>query len=74
MYKAFDQYELKFVACKIHQIHENWTQSNKDIWLKHTLRENKIHRKLNHPNIVELYDTIEVDNVSFCTVLEYCEG
>jgi tousled-like kinase len=27
-----------------------------------------------HPNIVKLYDTLEIDKDSFCTVLEYCEG
>lgn len=29
---------------------------------------------LSHPNIVQLYDTVEIDSSSFCTVLEYCEG
>jgi tousled-like kinase len=29
---------------------------------------------LKHPNIVELYDTVGFDNMSFCTILEYCDG
>ena len=33
-----------------------------------------MHKELNHPNIVRLYDTIEIDNNSFGTILEYCEG
>lgn len=29
---------------------------------------------LSHPNIVQLYDTVEIDASSFCTIMEYCEG
>ena len=29
---------------------------------------------LSHPNIVRLYDTVEINSNSFCTVLEFCEG
>lgn len=43
-------------------------------YIKHALRENEIHKKLNHPRIVKHYDTIEMDNNSFCTVLELCSG
>ena len=43
-------------------------------YIKHALRENKIHRELNHPRIVKHYDTLEVDNNCFCTVLEFCPG
>jgi len=42
--------------------------------VKHALRENNVHKMLSHPNIVQLYDTVEIDANSFCTVLEYCEG
>ena len=38
------------------------------------MRESKIHSELKHPNIVQLYDTVEIDNNSFATILEYCEG
>ena len=43
-------------------------------YIKHAIRENRIQKKLDHPNIVKLLDRIELDNDSFCTVLEYCEG
>lgn len=46
----------------------------KQNYIKHAIRESKIHSELQHPNIVKLYDTVEIDNNSFCTVLEYCEG
>ncbi len=29
---------------------------------------------LNHPRVVSLFDVFKIDNNSFCTVLEYCEG
>lgn len=38
------------------------------------MRESKIHSELKHPNIVQLYDTVEIDNNSFATILEFCEG
>lgn len=40
--------------------------------MKHALRENSVHKMLSHPNIVQLYDTVEIDSSSFCTVLEFC--
>ena len=72
VYQAFDVTDMKWVACKIHQLQENWNENTKNNYIKHALRENKIHRSLQHPNIVKLYDTIEIDKDSFCTVLEYC--
>lgn len=29
---------------------------------------------MNHPNIVRLFDSVEIDKSSFCTVLELCDG
>ena len=34
----------------------------------------RIHRALNHPRIVQFYDIFEIDENSFCIVLEYCAG
>jgi tousled-like kinase len=42
--------------------------------VKHALRESNVQKGLSHPNIVRLYDTVEIDSSSFCTVLEFCEG
>lgn len=42
--------------------------------MKHALREYDIHKKLEHPRIVRLFDVFEIDTSSFCTVLEYCDG
>ena len=38
------------------------------------MREYEIQKSLNHPHIVSLYDVFEIDQMSFCTVLEYCHG
>jgi tousled-like kinase len=52
----------------------NWSEPSKANYIKHAVRESKIHSELKHPNIVRLYDTVEIDNNSFATILEYCEG
>lgn len=41
---------------------------------RHALREYNIHKSLNHPRVVKLFDVFEIDANSFCTVLEYCDG
>ncbi|XP_053720691.1 serine/threonine-protein kinase tousled-like 2 isoform X2 [Synchiropus splendidus] len=41
---------------------------------QHACREYRIHKELDHPRIVKLYDYFSQDTDSFCTVLEYCEG
>lgn len=44
------------------------------IFCRHALREYNIHKALDHPRVVKLYDVFEIDANSFCTVLEYCDG
>ena len=53
VYKAFDMDTMTFVACKIHQLHSGWSEQAKNNYIKHSLRENKTHAELNHPNIVK---------------------
>ena len=74
VYKAYDLENHIYVACKLHQLNQNWKEEVKDNYIKHTIRENQIHKEINHSKIVRHYDTIEIDNNSFCTVLEYCSG
>lgn len=74
VYRGYDVEELRFVACKIHQLSPNWTESIKSNYIKHILRETHVHKSISHPNIVAHYDTVEIDSNSFCTVLEYCNG
>ncbi len=37
-------------------------------------REYSILKRMTHESIVRLFDVFEIDNDSFCTVLEVCEG
>lgn len=74
VYKAYDLEQFKEVACKIHQLNPNWSETAKANYIKHALRETSVHKELSHPNIVKLYDTIEIDSNSFGTILEYCDG
>lgn len=74
VHKAFDLENQRYVACKIHQLNKDWKQEKKDNYVKHALREYDIHKKLEHPRIVKLFDVFEIDVSSFCTVLEYCDG
>ncbi|KAJ8793129.1 hypothetical protein J1605_003806 [Eschrichtius robustus] len=72
--KAFDLTEQRYVAVKIHQLNKNWRDEKKENYHKHACREYRIHKELDHPRIVKLYDYFSLDTDSFCTVLEYCEG
>ena len=74
MYRAYDLQEMREVACKIHQLNPTWSEASKQNYIKHALRENSVHRQLSHPHIVKLFDSVEMDQNSFCTVLEYCDG
>lgn len=74
VFKAFDLTEQKYVAIKIHQLNKNWREEKKQNYHKHACREYRIHKELDHPRIVKLYDYFSLDTDSFCTVLEYCEG
>ena len=74
VYKAYDLENHMYVACKLHQLNQNWKEEVKDNYIKHTIRENQIHKEINHSQIVKHFDTIEIDNNSFCTILEYCSG
>ncbi|XP_029953647.1 serine/threonine-protein kinase tousled-like 2 [Salarias fasciatus] len=74
VFKAFDLTEQRYVAIKIHQLNKNWREEKKENYHKHACREYRIHKELDHPRIVKLYDYFSLDTDSFCTVLEYCEG
>lgn len=74
VYKAYDLENNMEVACKIHQLNPQWSDSIKDNYIRHTIRENQIHKEIVHSKIVRHYDTIEIDLSSFCTVLELCTG
>ena len=74
VHKAYDLKEQRYTACKIHQLNKDWKDEKKANYIKHAVREYNIHKQLDHPRIVKLYDVFEIDNNSFCTVLQYCDG
>ncbi len=74
VHKAFDLKEQRYVACKVHQLNKDWKEDKKANYIKHAIREYNIHKSLDHPRVVKLYDVFEIDANSFCTVLEYCCG
>uniref|UniRef100_A0A8C1BNL5 non-specific serine/threonine protein kinase n=2 Tax=Cyprinus carpio carpio TaxID=630221 RepID=A0A8C1BNL5_CYPCA len=74
VYKAFDLFEQRYAAVKIHQLNKNWREEKKENYHKHACREYRIHKQLDHPRIVKLYDYFSLDTDTYCTVLEFCEG
>uniref|UniRef100_A0A8C6UT92 non-specific serine/threonine protein kinase n=1 Tax=Neogobius melanostomus TaxID=47308 RepID=A0A8C6UT92_9GOBI len=74
VYKAFDLIEQRYAAVKIHQLNKNWREEKKENYHKHACREYRIHKELDHPRIVKLYDYFSLDTDTFCTVMEYCDG
>ncbi|CEF65993.1 Serine/threonine-protein kinase tousled-like 2 [Strongyloides ratti] len=74
VWRAFDLEENRYVACKIHHVNKDWKEDKKANYVKHAVREKDIHKSLDHPRIVRLFDLFTIDNHCFCTVLEYCDG
>lgn len=74
VYKAFDLVEHRYVACKLHGLNAQWSEEKKQSYVRHAIREYNIHKSLVHNHIVRLWDIFEIDQNTFCTVLEYCSG
>jgi len=74
VWRAYNLEELREVAVKIHQLDSRWPDAKKESYTKHVSREYEIQRNVRHPRIVSLYDVFEIDNNSFATVLECCDG
>ncbi|WVY90371.1 hypothetical protein V8G54_035885 [Vigna mungo] len=74
VYKAFDLVDHRYVACKLHGLNAQWSEEKKQSYIRHAIREYNIHKTLVHRHIVRLWDIFEIDQNTFCTVLEYCSG
>ncbi|KAF5192657.1 Serine/threonine-protein kinase TOUSLED [Thalictrum thalictroides] len=74
VYKAYDLVEYKYVACKLHGLNAQWSEEKKQSYIRHAIREYNIHKSLVHRHIVRLWDIFEIDQNTFCTVLDYCSG
>lgn len=46
VWRAFDLNDRRDVAIKVHQLNTNWSQSQKDAYIKHVTREYEIHRSM----------------------------
>ena len=73
VYRGYDLEECREIAVKFHRLNPSWPEDLKQSYVKHALRENAIHRALDHPRIVKHFDTLELEGC-FCTVLELCQG
>jgi tousled-like kinase len=74
VWRAYDLDSYRTVACKIHRVNKQWGDHKKASYVKHAIREKDIHKTLEHPNIVKMYELLTIDQDTFCTVLEYCDG
>jgi tousled-like kinase len=74
VHRGYDVHNCVQVACKVHQLRSEWTQERKHNYARHSMREYHIQSRLRHPNVVRLYDVFEIDQDSFCTVMEYVDG
>eukprot|EP01128_Nolandella_sp_AFSM9_P003263 TRINITY_DN1387_c0_g1_i1.p1 TRINITY_DN1387_c0_g1~~TRINITY_DN1387_c0_g1_i1.p1 ORF type:complete len:619 (+),score=106.50 TRINITY_DN1387_c0_g1_i1:24-1880(+) len=74
VYKAYDAQLLRYVACKVHQLNPLWSEARKANYSRHSIREYNIHKTLDHPQIIRFFDIFEIDENSFCTVLNFCKG
>lgn len=74
MFKAFDLKNFEYVVVKLQYLDKKWPQETRNAFIKYASRENIVFWSLDHPNIVKYIDTINIDEFSICTVLEYCEG
>ncbi len=45
-FQAFDLQDLREVAVKLHQLNSSWSDVKKASYVKHAVREYKIHRQL----------------------------
>ena len=73
VFKGYDCEEGRHVACKLHQLASHWPEERKRSYVRHAAREYSIMKAMRHPNIVALFDVIEIDDETFCTVLELCD-
>uniref|UniRef100_A0A8C9WCC9 non-specific serine/threonine protein kinase n=1 Tax=Scleropages formosus TaxID=113540 RepID=A0A8C9WCC9_SCLFO len=61
VYKAFDLFEQRYAAVKIHQLNKNWREEKKENYHKYA-------------PLLDLCIQLQEVFSLFCTVLEYCEG
>lgn len=68
VWRAYDLVNLRYVAVKVHQLNEAWSDDKKENYTRHATREYDIHRTLEHHNVVKLHDVFEINRNAFGTV------
>jgi tousled-like kinase len=63
VYKAYDLLNHINVACKIHQLEHSWSETVKELYIRHTIRENQIHQKINHEKILQVNLSVIYENI-----------
>lgn len=53
VYKVFDLDNLRYAACKLHRINSKWDKEHRERYMRHTIREITVFKRLDHPNIIE---------------------
>jgi tousled-like kinase len=53
VYKVFDFKNFRYAACKLHSVNSKWDNETKQNYMKHTIREIKVFKQLDHRNIIE---------------------
>lgn len=74
VYKVFDLHTFEYKAFKLHRLSESWDDGLKRNYIKHATREFRVQESIIHENIVRHFETVEISDNEFGTVLEYCEG
>ncbi len=55
-FQAFDLQDLREVAVKLHQLNSSWSDVKKASYVKHAVREYKIHRQLRSTSTHSLHN------------------
>ena len=71
VWRGCDIQTCQLVAIKIHQCCSTWTAEKKAHYLRHARREFDIQQRARHERVVSLLDCFELNQDSFCTILQY---
>ena len=74
VFKAYDLNLLRMVAVKLHQVEASWPANKRESYMKHAIRELQIQRNVRHPRVVGVFDSFVIDDNSWASVMDYCEG
>merc|ERR1712151_545695 len=74
VFKAYDLASMSGCAVKIHEIDVKMTEHEQANFVRLATREIEIHKRLQHPRIVQMLHFFPVSNTVLATALELCKG